>query len=207
MPTSNARILAEPNRFAANKDSATFLAGGELPIPVARGGFGDEGVTRVTVEYREFGIRLKFLGEIVSDSLVKLYVRPEVSSLDFGNAVVISGFRIPAFRTRRIETTLDVRRNQSLIISGLFNTEEERVKTGVPFLQDIPVLGQLFSSTRFQKNESELIVVVTPVVVDPMRPRRQDVLRLPADSTTPARDALRPAQERPLRRRDAPPPR
>jgi pilus assembly protein CpaC len=183
----NARFLAEPNLMAGNKDSATFLAGGELPIPVVQGGASNAGVT---LQYREFGIRLKFVGEIISDSLIKLTVTPEVSSLDFANAITLQGFRVPAFRTRRVMTTLDVRRNQSLIISGMFAGEDEQVRTGLPLLMNIPILGQLFSSTRFQRNESELLVVVTPVVVDPLRPRPTDTLRLPADTTRPALDAL-----------------
>jgi pilus assembly protein CpaC len=185
-----AKLLAEPTILAANKEEADFLAGGELPIPVVQAGGGDVTGSRVTIEYREFGVRLNFLGEIISDSLVKLRVRPEVSSLDFGNAVLVSGFRVPAFRTRRIESTVDVRRDRSLIISGMFNTEEERVKTGIPLLMHIPILGQLFSSTRFQKNESELIVIVTPVIVDPMRPPPEHSIRLVPDPSLPARDAL-----------------
>jgi Flp pilus assembly secretin CpaC len=185
-----AKLLAEPTILAANKEEADFLAGGELPIPVVQAGAGDVSGSRVTIEYREFGVRLNFLAEIISDSLVKLRVRPEVSSLDFGNAVLVSGFRVPAFRTRRIESTVDVRRDRSLIISGMFNTEEERVKTGIPLLMHIPILGQLFSSTRFQKNESELIVIVTPVIVDPMRPPPEHSIRLLPDPSLPAREAL-----------------
>jgi pilus assembly protein CpaC len=185
-----AKILAEPTILAANKEEANFLAGGELPIPVVQAGAGDATSSRITIEYREFGVRLYFLGEIISDSLVKLRVRPEVSSLDFGNAVLISGFRVPAFRTRRIESTIDVRRDRSLIISGMFNTEEERVKTGIPLLMHIPILGQLFASTRFQRNESELIVIVTPVVIDPMRPPSQHTIQLVPETALPAREAL-----------------
>jgi pilus assembly protein CpaC len=185
-----AKLLAEPTILAANKEEANFLAGGELPIPVVQGGGGDATSSRVSIEYREFGVRLNFLGEIISDSLVKLRVRPEVSSLDFANAVLVSGFRVPAFRTRRVESTIDVRRDRSLIISGMFNTEEERVKTGIPLLMHIPILGQLFSSTRFQKNESELIVIVTPVIIDPLRPPAEHTIRLLPDTTLPARDAL-----------------
>lgn len=196
-----ARLLAEPTILAANKEEANFLAGGELPIPVVQGGAGDASSSRVTIEYREFGVRLNFLGEIISDSLVKLRVRPEVSSLDFVNAVLVSGFRVPAFRTRRVESTVDVRRDRSLIISGMFNTEEERVKTGIPLLMHIPILGQLFSSTRFQKNESELIVIVTPVVIDPMNPPPQHTIRFLPDTTLPAREALEkrlpPVEQRP----------
>ena len=185
-----ARALAEPTIMAGNKEEASFLAGGELPIPVVQGG-GDNSGSRVSVEYREFGVRLSFVGEIISDSLIKLNVRPEVSNLDYSNAVVLQGFRIPALRTRRVASTLDVRRDQSLVISGFFNQDEERVKRGIPFLQDIPILGLLFSSTSFQKNETELVVIVTPIIVDPMRPRAQDVLRFAPDTTLPARDALK----------------
>jgi pilus assembly protein CpaC len=186
----NARLLAEPTIMTANRELATFLAGGELPIPVVQGGGGGGSQSAVSVQFREFGIRLRFTPEIVSDSLIKLTVIPEVSSLDFANAVLLQGFRIPALRTRRIESTVDVRRNTSLVLSGLFTGEEERVKTGVPLLKDIPILGQLFSSTRFQRNESELIVIVTPVIVDPLRPRSEDIMRLQSDTTKPALDAL-----------------
>jgi pilus assembly protein CpaC len=184
------RTLAEPTLMASNREEANFLAGGELPIPVAQGGgTGDVG-TRITIQYKEFGVRLRFLGEIIADSLLKLSIRPEVSSLDFSNAITLSGFRIPAFRTRRIETTVDVRPNESLIISGLFNDERERVKTGIPLLQDIPILGNLFSSQRWQRNETELLIVVTPVVVDPQHPRSQDLLPLQPDTTLPARESI-----------------
>jgi Flp pilus assembly secretin CpaC len=195
-----AKVLAEPTILAANKEEANFLAGGELPVPVVQAGAGDAAGSRVTIEYREFGVRLNFMGEIISDSLVKLRVRPEVSSLDFVNAVLVSGFRVPAFRTRRIESTIDVRRDRSLIISGMFNMEEERVKTGIPLLMHIPILGQLFSSTRFQKNESELIVIVTPVIVDPLRPPPEHTIQLVPNTTLPAREALEkrlPPGERP----------
>jgi pilus assembly protein CpaC len=194
----NARLLAEPTIMTANRELARFLAGGELPIPVVQGSSaGAQGA--VSIQFREFGIRLAFTPEIVSDSLIKLQVTPEVSSLDFTNAVLLQGFRIPALRTRRIESTVDVRRNTSLVLSGLFSGEEERVKTGVPLLKDIPILGQLFSSTRWQKNESELIVIVTPIVVDPLRPRAEDIMRLQPDTTKPALDALQkrlPANQR-----------
>ena len=194
----NARFLAEPNLMAGNKDTATFLAGGELPIPVVQGSGAGTAGNAITLQYREFGIRLVFVGEIISDSLIKLSVTPEVSSLDFANAITLQGFRVPAFRTRRVSSTLDVRKNQSLIISGMFTGEDENVRTGLPFLQSIPILGQLFSSTRWQRNESELLVVVTPEVVDPLNPRPRDTLRLPSDTTRPAIDALK-------RRRPPPP--
>lgn len=192
------RTLAEPTVMASNREEANFLAGGEIPIPVAQGGSASDPTgVRVTIQYKEFGVRLRFLGEIIGDSLLKLSVRPEVSSLDFANAVTLSGFRIPAFTTRRVETTVDVRPNESLIISGLFNDQRERVKTGIPLLQDIPILGQLFSSTRWQRNETELLVVVTPVVVDPLRPRPQDLIKLVPDTTLPAFESIKPRLQPP----------
>ena len=186
----NARILAEPTLMAGNKDSASFLAGGEIPIPVAQSSA--SGVPTITIIWREFGVKLNFSAEIVSDSLIRLHIRPEVSSLDFGNAIEISGFKIPALRTRHMETTVDVRRDQSLIISGLMDDERQKTKEGIPLLKDIPILGALFSSTSWQRNETELLVVVTPVISDPMHPRPQDVMHFEPDTVLPARRALEP---------------
>lgn len=185
-----ARTLAEPNLMAGNKDSANFLAGGEIPVPVFQPGTNGGG-GQVSIQYKEFGIKLSFVAEILNDSLVKLHVKPEVSSLDFVNGVTLSGFRIPSLRTRRVETTVDVRRDQSMIISGLFSDEQSMVREGLPFLKDLPIIGALFSSTSWQKNNSELLVIVTPVVVDPLDPRPQDVLRLLPDTALPARDAIK----------------
>jgi pilus assembly protein CpaC len=187
----NAKLLAEPNILAANKEDASFLAGGELPIPVVSA-VGGTGVPQVGIQFKEFGVRLKFMGEIISDSLIKLAVQPEVSSIDFSNAIEISGFRIPAFQTRRVQSTVDVRPNESLIISGLFNDQRQQVKTGIPFLQDIPILGRLFSSTQWQRNETELLVIVTPVMFDPMRPRAVDTLQLRPDTALPAQELVKP---------------
>src|SRR5687768_1607666 len=183
-----ARLLAEPNLIAGNRDTASFLAGGEIPVPIAQPGAG--GQITITVQYREFGIRLNFIPEIIGDSLIKLRVRPEVSSLDYTNAVVLSGFRIPAFRTRRVETTVDVKRDESLIISGLFSEEREAVRTGIPFLMNIPILGNLFSSSRWQTNETELLVVVTPSVMDPSAMPAGRRLRIVPDTSLPAREAI-----------------
>ncbi len=185
-----ARILAEPNLMAANRDSAAFLAGGEIPVPIAQPGA--NGQVLVTIQYREFGVKLNFQPEVLNDSLVKLKVRPEVSSLDYTNAVTLAGFRIPALRTRRVESTVDVRRDRSLIISGLFTDEQERVRTGIPLLMDIPILGALFGSTRWQRNETELVVIVTPVIIDPNRPRAQDAPAVQPAPPLPAREALEP---------------
>jgi Flp pilus assembly secretin CpaC len=185
----NARFLAEPNLMAANLEEASFLAGGEIPIPLVQGG-GAGQQAFVTIQFREFGVRLRFKGEVLSDSLIKLSVTPEVSSLDFANAIEIQGFRIPSLRTRRVQSTVDVLSNRSLIISGLFNEEREQVRTGVPFLMNLPIIGELLSSQRWLRNESELIVVVTPVVMDPNNPRAVDLLEFLPDSTLPARPAI-----------------
>lgn len=191
-----ARMLAEPNILAGNNETATFLAGGEVPIPTVQGtGVGGIG-GGVGIEYRAFGVQLQFTGEIVSDSLIKLNVTPEVSSLDFANAITVSGFRIPAFVTRRISSTVDVRRDQSLIISGMFSGADNNVRAGIPFLKDIPILGYLFSSDRWQRSESELLVVVTPSIVNPYNLRAQDTVRISPDSTTPALEALRAGAKR-----------
>lgn len=203
----DARILAEPTLLAADRDSASFLAGGELPIPIAQPTQG--GASTITITYREFGVRLSFTPEVLSDSIIRLRVRPEVSTLDFDNGILIQGFRVPALTTRRVSTTVDVRRDQALVISGLFNEDRQKARTGVPFLMDIPILGNLFSSTRWQRNETELIAVVTPSVFDPIRPRPRDNIRFAPDTTLPARDALEkrlppapsaPATQSPARR-------
>ena len=189
--TGDARILAEPSVMTTNKDSASFLEGGEIPIPVVQN-TGTSGIPTITIVWREFGIRLNFAAEVVSDSLVRLHIRPEVSSLDFTNAIDISGFKIPALRTRHVETTVEVRRDQSLIISGLLDDERTKTKDGLPFLKDIPVLGALFSSTSWQRDQTELLVVVTPVVTDPMHPRPQDLMHFAPDTVLPARGAIQP---------------
>lgn len=184
-----ARSLAEPTLMAGNREDASFLAGGELPIPIAQPG--QNGQTVITIAYRPFGVQLKFNAEVLSDSLIKLKVIPEVSSLDFVNALLISGFRVPALRTRRVETTLDVRPGQSLIISGLFNEERENVRTGVPGLMNIPILGALFSSNRWQHSETELLVIVSPVLIDPNSPPPANRIRLLPDTTKPGIEALK----------------
>lgn len=188
--SGRARLLAEPNLLAADRDSASFLAGGELPIPILQGST-TGGQAQVVIQYREFGVRLRFSPDIVSDSIIKLYARPEVSSLDYGNAVLLNGFRIPALRTRRVESTVDIRRDQSVILSGLFNEERERVRTGVPYLMNIPLLGGFFSSTRWLNSETELLVIVTPRIIDPANPGDELVLPIRPDPRTPALDAIR----------------
>jgi len=162
------KVLAKPNIIAGNGEEASFLAGGEVPIPVAQPGAA--GVATISIEYKEFGIKLVFQPEILSDKLVKLTVAPEASSLDFSNSITIQGFEIPALRTRRASTTLDMLEGQTLALAGLMQETSEKVVTGLPFLKDIPILGLLFSSQRYQSQETELLILVSPHVVDPNSP-------------------------------------
>lgn len=183
-----AKLLAEPNLLAGNRDTASFLEGGEFPVPIAQPGA--NGTVTLTVQYREFGVRLNFMPEIVSDSMIKLKVNPEVSDLDFVNGVVLSGFRIPALRTRRTSTTVDVKRNESLIISGMFSETRQRTRSGVPLLMDIPIIGALFGTTSWQTNETELLILVTPTLVNPNAPPARSVLNISPDTALPAREAI-----------------
>ena len=187
-----ARMLAEPTVMAGNKEDATFLAGGEVPIPIVQTAATTGGAAPITIAYKEYGVRLHFIAEILNDTLIRLNLAPEVSSLDFTNAITISGFKIPALTTRRVQSTVDVKRGQSLIISGMFNDVWSRNKTGIPLLMDIPILGSLFASTRWQRNKTELLVVVTPFIIDPLLPPTRDVVPLKPDTTLPAREAIEP---------------
>ena len=156
------QILAEPNILALNGQEASFLAGGEFPFPVIQGGQSNA----ITIQFREFGIRLIFTPEIQLDGLIRLTVLPEVSSLDFANAVSISGFLIPALSTRRAETQIELRDGQSFAIAGLLDNRLIKTASKIPLLGDIPVLGKLFRSYSIDKNNSELLVTVTPHLVN-----------------------------------------
>lgn len=163
------KILAEPNLIAADGEDASFLAGGEIPIPISQPA-GVGGVATVTIEYKEFGVKVHFTPEILSEELLKLRIETEISNLDFSNSIEIGGFLVPALRTRRATTTLDLKEGQTLALAGLLNFTEEAVSVGVPLLKDIPILGLLFSSKRFQRRETELLFLVTPLLIDPMSP-------------------------------------
>jgi pilus assembly protein CpaC len=157
-------ILAEPNLLAASGEPASFLAGGELPYPVVTGAAGQ---TSVTVQFKPFGIKLDFTGTIEDDDTIRLKVLPEVSSLDFANAVTISGFTLPAIATRHAETIVDLRDGQSFGIAGLLDQRTTSQFSKVPGIGDLPVIGQLFRSRSVSKTNSELVVIVTPTIVDP----------------------------------------
>jgi pilus assembly protein CpaC len=168
--------LAEPNLIAYNGQEASFLAGGEIPVPVVQGATGT-----VTVQYKEFGIRLTFRPTIAGD-VIRLKVRPEVSSLDFGNGITLSGFRIPALSTRRAETDVELRDGQSFVIAGLLDNVTQEDGAEVPVLSKIPIIGNFFKSKADRAERTELMVLITPRLVQaldpdevpplPTRPRR-----------------------------------
>ena len=153
--------LAEPNLIATNGKEASFLAGGEFPIPVVQSSTGGNAVT---VMFKEFGIRLNFTPTVIGNR-VHLKVRPEVSTLDFGNAVVMNGFRIPALATRRTETELELIDGQTFAIAGLLNNTMNSTMQKIPGIGDIPILGHLFRSKAAQKNQTELVVMITPQIL------------------------------------------
>jgi pilus assembly protein CpaC len=152
--------LAEPNLIALNGKEASFLAGGEFPYPIPQGGLGS-----VAIHFKEFGVRLTFTPTVLGGDLINLKLKPEVSTLDFNNAVVIEGFRVPALTTRRADTEIELRDGQTFAIAGLMNNTALSSMRKVPFLGDIPVLGMLFKSRAYQKEQTELVVMVTPTIV------------------------------------------
>lgn len=161
---NKARILSEPNLLVLDGREANILVGGEIPVPVVQSA-GVGSAASVTVEYKEFGVRLRILPTLTGDDRLQLKVMPEVSTLDFANAVEFSGFRIPALRTRRAETIVNVRDGQSLIIGGLIQNETSKLVKQIPVLGDLPIIGELFKSRSFVNNETELVIIITPQIV------------------------------------------
>ncbi len=161
------QILAEPNLLALNGREASFLAGGEFPFPVVQG---VGGLSAVTILFKEFGVRLKFTPNISPDGTIRLKVAPEVSALDFSNALTVSGFLIPALTTRRAETEIELRDGQSFAIAGLIDNRLTEVVSKIPALGDIPIIGRIFRSRSMNRNNTELLVMVTPKLVRPLAP-------------------------------------
>ena len=159
------QILAEPNLVTENGQAATFLVGGEFPVPVLQGG---SSAGAVTVQFREFGIRLNFKPQLTENNTIKMYVKPEVNTLDIANGVSISGFTIPALATRRIETNVELGLGQSFVIGGLIDDRLTNSISRIPGLSAVPLLGNLFRSRAENKSKSELIVLVTPEVTSPI---------------------------------------
>jgi pilus assembly protein CpaC len=177
--------LAEPNLVAESGKEASFLAGGEFPVPVAQGSGANHAVS---VQFKEFGVRLNFTPTINGDR-VHLKVRPEVSTLDFANAVVLSGFRIPALSTRRTETEIELRNGQTFAIAGLLNNQMQSTMQKIPGIGDIPILGYLFRSKVAQKDQTELVVMITPEILSTDSPGVTDKLpRTPDTFMSPLSD-------------------
>lgn len=161
---NKAKVLAEPNLLVLDSNEASMLVGGEIPIPIAQS---TQSGTTVTIEYKEFGVRLRILPKVTSGTNMQLKLAPEVSALDFANGVVLNGFSIPALRTRKAETTVNISSGQSLVIGGLIQKETSRLLKKIPLLGDLPVLGAFFRSKSTSDTETELMIMVTPELVTP----------------------------------------
>lgn len=155
------KVLAEPNLVAVNGQSASFLAGGEIPIPISTS-------DTIDIKFKEFGVRLNFTPAVLTEDRIRLKVAPEVSEPDFTNSVTFGGISVPGFATRRVETTVELGSGETIAIGGLLNERMRGVTRSVPALGDVPVIGALFRSVEFQSNESELVVLVTPELVAPI---------------------------------------
>jgi pilus assembly protein CpaC len=161
------RGLAEPNLIAMNGQQASFLAGGEIPIPIVQGG-GSQ--STVSIVFKEYGVRVNFKPTIIDEQHIRLELEPEVSTLDYNNAVRLSGFLIPAIRVRRAKTGVELQDGQSFGIAGLLDNSEMKSLSKIPILGDVPVLGNLFKSKSFQRNETELVFIVTAKITQPLNP-------------------------------------
>jgi pilus assembly protein CpaC len=161
------RSLAEPNIIAVNGEKASFLAGGEFPYPVVQPSTAG---LAISIVFREFGVRLNFTPKVIDENRIRLEMEPEVSSLDFVNALQLSGFRIPALLVRKAATTVELGDGQSFALAGLLSNDVTRVEAKVPLLGDIPILGYLFRSQSYIKNETELVFLCTARVVKPVKP-------------------------------------
>lgn len=167
------QILAEPNLLSVSGKAASFLAGGEFPFPTLQGG--GSGVGQVTIQFREFGIKLNFTPTVTPRGTIRLEVRPEVSSLDYSNGLTVGGFTIPGLGTRRVDTEVELKDGQSFVIAGLLDNQITEQLSRMPGLANIPFLGKLFQSRNISKSNSELLILVTPELVNP----------IPADQKAP----------------------
>lgn len=176
-----ARSLAEPNLVALSGDTASFLAGGEYPIPVAGS------LNQVTIEYKKYGVGLAFTPTVLNAGLINLKIEPEVSQIDTNNSIqMANGLQIPALIVRRAATTVELKDGQSFAIGGLLQSNGQNQIEQLPWLGSVPVLGVLFSSKSYQQRETDLVIIVTPRLVKPARPG--DVIKTPADTSLPSND-------------------
>jgi pilus assembly protein CpaC len=161
------QILAEPNLLTSNGKEASFVAGGEFPVPVLQGG---AAAGAITIMYREFGIKLNFSPQITEHQTIRIHVKPEVSSLDFTNAITLNGFTIPALATRKAETYVELSAGQTFLIAGLLDDEVTQTLTRIPGLANLPILGALFRSKAENRTRTELVIMVTPRIASPLKP-------------------------------------
>jgi pilus assembly protein CpaC len=176
--------LAEPNLIAYNGQEASFLAGGEFPVPIV------SGITNtVSILFKEFGIKLTFRPTVAGDT-IRLKVRPEVSSLDFANGITLEGFRIPALITRRAETDVELRDGQSFAIAGLLNNLSQDDTAAIPILGSLPIIGHLFKSKAERAERTELMVLITPRLVRPLNPDEVPALPTQLNKFLPAADRI-----------------
>ncbi len=161
------QVLAEPNVMTTNGKQGSFLAGGQFPFPVVQGVTGT-GTGAVTITFKEFGVRLDFIPTITPRGTIRLQVAPEVSTLDFANGVKLSGFTVPAINTRKVKTEVELGQGQSFAIGGLLDNRATKNLSKIPFIGDVPILGKLFQSMSVTKSNTELIVIITPEIVNPI---------------------------------------
>ncbi len=161
------QVLAEPNLVTTNGKEASFLVGGEFPVPVLQGGANSGAVT---VQFREFGIRLIFTPVITANKTIKLHLRQEVSTLDQADGVTINGFQIPALSTRRAETDVELTEGQSFVVAGLVDNQEQETFSKIPILSSLPIFGSLFKTKDEKKSRTDLVVLVTPEITEPLGP-------------------------------------
>jgi pilus assembly protein CpaC len=179
------RQLAEPELIALSGDTASFLAGGEYPVPVVQPG-GTGGVPVITVQYQPFGVQLTFNPTVLENGIINLRLAPSVSELNFAQAVTISGFNVPSLNKREARTTVELRDGQSFSIAGLLQADNRRNISQLPWIGSVPILGALFGSKQFQDVETDLVVIVTPHLVAPGVPGQN--LASPLDSHLPSND-------------------
>src|SRR5208282_4622387 len=168
------------NLVALSGDTASFLAGGKIPIPTA-GGLGT-----VSFTYQPYGVGLSFTPTVLKDGLINLVIKPEVSEIDTSHTVTVAGTSVPGLIVRRASTTLELRDGQSFMLGGLLQNTGNNALDQLPWLGDVPVLGALFRSTEYQKNETDLVIVVTPHIIRPLTPT--DPIHTPLDGTLPPND-------------------
>jgi pilus assembly protein CpaC len=200
----NFQSLAEPNLIAYNGQEASFLAGGEFPVPVVQGSSGGAAGNAVTIIFKEFGVRLTFKPTIAGD-VIRLHVRPEVSALDYNNGITLSGFRIPALTTRRAETEVELRDGQSFAIAGLLNNVSQINRQEVPWIRSVPIIGNFFKSKSDNAQRTELMVLITPRLVRPLDPDEVPPLPTTPRDFLPPEPREEPKGEKPAAPADAPP--